>query len=179
MRQPRIAVRGRLVSLSHGPRQSRGPFVNIIPVFPIVPATIAAFDAAVDAIEETCIDKGLFVGYNDDKDDVGFDDKEEPAMAVKIIPISDLRRKTSDVVQAVQESSDAVYITQHGRPIVVLVEYARYERLLRELQSATAPGPQGNYTDYLAGLHREIWEGVDTDAYVQQERDTWLTSPTP
>ncbi len=99
-------------------------------------------------------------------------------MGVKIMPISDLRRKTSDVIQAVKESSDAVYITQHGRPIVVLVEYAQYERLLRGLPPA-APQPPGSYTDYLAGLHREIWEGVDTDAYLQQERDEWQTLPTP
>lgn len=100
-------------------------------------------------------------------------------MVVKIVPISDLRRKTSDVIQAVQEGGDAVYITQHGRPIVVLVDYARYERLLRDLQPSVAPGPPGTYTDYLAGLHREIWEGLDTDAYLDQERDAWPTSPTP
>ena len=100
-------------------------------------------------------------------------------MVVKIVPITDLRRKTNDVIQAVQEGSDAVYITQHGRPIVVLVDYARYERLLREGQPAAAPEPPGNYTDYLAGLHREIWEGLDTDAYLQQERDAWPTSPAP
>ena len=100
-------------------------------------------------------------------------------MAVKIMPVSDLRRKTSDVIQAVQEGGDAVYITQHGRPIVVILEYARYERMLRQLQSAAVPEPPGSYTDYLAGLHREIWEGVDTDVYLQEERDAWPTSPKP
>jgi prevent-host-death family protein len=99
-------------------------------------------------------------------------------MAVKIVPVSDLRRRTRDVIQALQEGSDAVYITQHGRPVVVVVEYSRYERLLSELQSPAAPEPPGNYTDYLAGLHREIWEGVDSDAYLQQERDAWPASPT-
>ncbi len=98
-------------------------------------------------------------------------------MTVKIMPISDLRRRTSDVIQAAQEEAEAIYITQHGRPIVVLVEYERYERLLREVQPATAPEPPGSYTDYMAGLHREVWEGIDTDAYVQQERDAWPTSP--
>lgn len=99
-------------------------------------------------------------------------------MAVKILPISDLRRKTSEVIKAVREGGDAVYITQHGRPIVVLVDYGRYEHLLREAQAAGAPEPPGNYTDYLAGLHREVWEGVDTDAYLKEERDSWPTSPT-
>jgi prevent-host-death family protein len=99
-------------------------------------------------------------------------------MAVKIMPISDLRRKTSDVIEALKEGSGAVYITQHGRPVVVLVEYTEYERLLHSLPPA-ASEPPGSYTDYLAGLHREIWEGVDTDAYLRQERDAWSTLPTP
>jgi prevent-host-death family protein len=98
-------------------------------------------------------------------------------MSVKIMPISDLRRKTSDVIQTVQESGDAVYITQHGRPIVVLVEYERYENLMRELHPDIESEPPGSYTDYLAGLHSEIWEGIDTDEYLEQERDSWLTSP--
>jgi len=100
------------------------------------------------------------------------------AMAVKIMPISDLRRKTNDVIQAVREGGNAVYITQHGRPIVVLVDYERYERLLRECQPAVLE-PPGSYTDYLAGLHREIWTDLDTDAYLQQERDAWTSSPAP
>jgi prevent-host-death family protein len=99
-------------------------------------------------------------------------------MSVKIVPISDLRRKTSDVIQAAQTGEGAVYITQHGRPIAVLVEYERYERLLRESGSAAAPDMHGSYTDYLAGLHHEIWEGVDTDDYMRQEREAWPTSPT-
>lgn len=96
-------------------------------------------------------------------------------MAVKIMPISDLRRRTTDVIEAVQAGGDAVYITQHGRPIVVLVDYARYEQLLHQAQAAA---PTGTYTDYLAGLHQEIWEGVDTTAYLQEERDAWEPSPT-
>ena len=25
----------------------------------------------------------------------------------------------------------------------------------------------------LRGLHREVWEGLDTDEYIRQERDAW------
>ena len=96
-------------------------------------------------------------------------------MAVKIMPISDLRRRTSDVVEAVQSEGD-VYITQHGRPIMVMVEYSRYEQLLGQVKSPEVLSPVGTYTDYLAGLHQEVWEGVDTDAYLQRERDAWEPS---
>ena len=100
-------------------------------------------------------------------------------MGVKIVPISDLRRKTRDVIQALKQGHEAVYITQHGRPVVVLVDYARYEQLLRQVPAAAAPEPPGNATEHLAGLHREVWEDVDTDAYLQQERETWTASSTP
>lgn len=56
-------------------------------------------------------------------------------MATKIIPISDLRRKTSEVIKAVRGGDDVVYVTQHGRPAVVLVDYDRYEALITQLES--------------------------------------------
>ena len=55
-------------------------------------------------------------------------------MATKIIPVSDLRRKTSDVIKAVQSGGQAVYVTQHGRPVVVLVGYEDYEALMAQLE---------------------------------------------
>ena len=33
-----------------------------------------------------------------------------------------------------------------------------------------------SYTDSLAGLHREIWQGINTDAYLQGERESWEKS---
>lgn len=33
-----------------------------------------------------------------------------------------------------------------------------------------------DYAARLAGLHREIWEGVDADAYLQGERDALLVA---
>jgi hypothetical protein len=33
-----------------------------------------------------------------------------------------------------------------------------------------------SYTARLAGLHQGVWEGVDADTYLQQERDAWETS---
>ncbi len=60
-------------------------------------------------------------------------------MSTQIMPVSDLRRKTSDVLNTVRETGDAVYITQHGRPVVVLVDYERYEQLLAQAQTPPVP----------------------------------------
>lgn len=95
----------------------------------------------------------------------------------EIVPISDLRRRTSEVMDALRESGQ-VYITQYGRPIAVLVDHEQYERLLLQCREPPVPDLSGSYTDYLAGLHREIWQGIDTDAYLRQERDAWEPSKT-
>ncbi len=63
-------------------------------------------------------------------------------MTTQIMPISDLRRKTSEVLNTVRETGDAVYITQHGRPAAVLVDYERYEQLLAQ---AHIPSPLPPY----------------------------------
>ena len=55
-------------------------------------------------------------------------------MTTKILPITDLRRDTSRIVQGVQEEGDVVYITQHGRAAVVIVDYEQYQALLAQLE---------------------------------------------
>ncbi len=50
----------------------------------------------------------------------------------KIIPVSDLRQKTSDVLKDVS-SGDAVFITQRGRAAAVMVSMKTYERAQHEL----------------------------------------------
>ena len=102
-------------------------------------------------------------------------------MSARIMPISDLRRQASATINTLRETGDAVYITQHGRPAAVLVDYERYERLLARLEAVTyqleqktaAQESSINYTAHLAGLHQEVWDGVDTDTYLHQERDAW------
>ncbi len=52
------------------------------------------------------------------------------------------------------------------------------DRLLVDIQEGLivlCPQPQ-DYVEYLAGLHQEIWEGVDTSAYLEQERNAWQES---
>jgi AbrB family looped-hinge helix DNA binding protein len=50
------------------------------------------------------------------------------------------------------------------------------DRLLVDVQDGMIvllPQPD-NYAEHLAGLHKDIWQGIDTDAYLEQERDAWL-----
>lgn len=58
-------------------------------------------------------------------------------MSTKIMPISDLRRQTSQIIQTIRDGGDVVYITQHGRPTAVLVNYEAYETLLAQLEDLT------------------------------------------
>ncbi len=83
-------------------------------------------------------------------------------MTTKIMPISDLRRNAGEVLNAVREGGEVVYITQHGRPAAVLVEYERYEAMLEQLEDladmaaieATTDEPARDYADFLAELGR-------------------------
>lgn len=52
------------------------------------------------------------------------------------------------------------------------------DRLLVDVQDGVlvlVPCPR-DYSERLAGLHREVWAGVNTDAYLHEEREAW-TSP--
>ena len=60
----------------------------------------------------------------------------------------------------------------------VQLNIQRGDRLLVDVQDGMLillPQPQ-NYTVQLQGLHREIWEGVDTDKYISGERASWDAS---
>ena len=52
------------------------------------------------------------------------------------------------------------------------------DRLLVDVQDGLLillPQPR-DYAAHLAGLHREVWAGLDTTAYLQEERDAWNAS---
>jgi AbrB family looped-hinge helix DNA binding protein len=54
----------------------------------------------------------------------------------------------------------------------------RGDRLLVDIQDGLIvliPAPT-DYTSKLAGLRREIWQSIDTNVYLQQERDAWNAS---
>ena len=50
-------------------------------------------------------------------------------MATRIMPVSDLRRKTSEVLDDLRDEEKEVYVTRYGHPVAVLVDYEYYERL--------------------------------------------------
>ena len=52
------------------------------------------------------------------------------------------------------------------------------DRLIVDVQDGVIvliPQPK-RYTDYLQGLHGEIWKGVDIERYLNGERDAWTNS---
>lgn len=52
------------------------------------------------------------------------------------------------------------------------------DRLLVDVQDGLLillPQPK-DYTSRLSGLYREVWAGLDTDAYLQEERGAWTVS---
>lgn len=81
--------------------------------------------------------------------------------------------------------SDTISVKVSNRYQIALPSLARKQlniqagdRLLVDIQDGMIvllPQPE-NYTDSLAGLHQDIWQGVDSDTYLEQERDAWLQS---
>ncbi len=52
------------------------------------------------------------------------------------------------------------------------------DRLLVDIQDGIIvliPQPE-SYTETLAGLHQEIWQGVDVQKYIDEERNAWAGS---
>lgn len=43
---------------------------------------------------------------------------------------------------------------------------------VRDGHAVLMPEPR-NYSQHLRGLHREIWEGVEPQEYVEREREAW------
>jgi len=51
------------------------------------------------------------------------------------------------------------------------------DRLLVDIQAGAIiliPQPE-DYVEYMAGLHQDIWQNIDTTTYLEQERDAWPT----
>jgi prevent-host-death family protein len=54
-------------------------------------------------------------------------------MATKIVTVSELKTKLAGVMAELEAGGVPVYVTQHGKPKAVLVQYVEYEALLERL----------------------------------------------
>ncbi len=59
-------------------------------------------------------------------------------MAVKIIPISEMRQKLKDVITTLEATGEPYFITQHSRPKAVLVRYEDYNVLIKQAEEGQA-----------------------------------------
>lgn len=88
----------------------------------------------------------------------------------KIIPISDLRQKASDIIKGVSTSRQPVFITQRGRAAAVMVSMEAYEKGQHEL----------DILRLLAQGEKEIEAGVGHDLEdVLKEADRLLEVSKP
>lgn len=81
--------------------------------------------------------------------------------------------------------SEALTVKVSPRYQISLPSRARQElkiqagdRLLVDIQDGMLillPQP-ADYVHYLAGLHREIWQDIDTTVYLNEEREAWQES---
>lgn len=104
-------------------------------------------------------------------------------MSTKIMPISELRRKTSEVLDELRDKGDEVYVTRYGHPVAVLVNYEHYEQLKEqterteseaaEKQAYPRPGAYyptvANPPSSLKNWHNLIQDGCGGDALADTE----------
>jgi len=79
-------------------------------------------------------------------------------MTTKILPVTDLRRRTSEIIAGIKENNETVYITQHGRPEVVLLDYEWYEELIAQFEQSKLQRKQHAATTLL-----QSWIDADDD----------------
>lgn len=85
-------------------------------------------------------------------------------MKTKIMPVTDLRRQTSDVIRNIRQTGDIVYITQHGRPTAVLIDFEQYEEIIAQLAEHRS---QNEKLDAVALLQSWIDNGDE-----EEQKDT-------
>ncbi|MFQ5434626.1 MAG: type II toxin-antitoxin system Phd/YefM family antitoxin [Anaerolineae bacterium] len=96
-------------------------------------------------------------------------------MSINIVPISDLRRQAKKVIDGLRDGDQVAYITQHGRPTAVLVDYEQYEALiaqlneLRQSQPAYAIAEEKGAFSALADMAQDL--GVDD---LSEQHDHYL-----
>lgn len=72
---------------------------------------------------------------------------ERANMNTQIMSVTDLRRDISAVIRSIREQGDVVYITQHGRPAAVMLDYEQYGALVAQAAQGGWP-PNFFYETY-------------------------------
>ena len=83
-----------------------------------------------------------------------------------------VQRQILDQVQ--QLAPDAVHalVLNEVRQLTSDEQLVLIQELLAMYQQSIRPKPRHNITE-LRGLGKEIWEGIDAQKYVDEERDSW------
>ena len=71
---------------------------------------------------------------------------------------------------------NAKYQITLPKPVREKLNIKAGNRLLVDVQDGVMvliPQPK-RYTDYLQGLHSDIWKGVDVEQYLDREREAWV-----
>lgn len=89
-------------------------------------------------------------------------------MNTRIMPVTDFRRQTSRVIQSVHDSDETIYLTQHGRPKVVLIDYSRYEAMMERLTQRDE-WPADFFAQTYGALADEPLERAEQPAYDERE----------
>ncbi len=74
-------------------------------------------------------------------------------------PLTEVRDKLSEIVDAVARGGDDLVITRHGRPVAVVAGYDEYERLLETLNILSDDDTMAA----LAEAERDVTEGRLTE----------------
>jgi hypothetical protein len=65
---------------------------------------------------------------------------------------------------------ESLPVTQGSRVRVIIL--ATKEVDAENCPLVSLPSPE-EYVDKLAGLYKEVWQGVETSTYLNQERESW------
>lgn len=82
--------------------------------------------------------------------------------------VTDLRRDTSAVIRSIREQGDAVYITQHGRPAALMLDYDQCQALVAQAEQSGWP----------PGFFEETYGALADDPLVQSDQGDFETRET-
>jgi prevent-host-death family protein len=57
-----------------------------------------------------------------------------------IIPLTDFKRRTSEFVERLKETGGPLVLTVNGKPEIVVLDPAEYQKLVRRLERAEGSG---------------------------------------